>query len=350
MAAENDMADRDDPPKKLKLRAGKLNLDRELAAGRDVRMIQGRGISGRPQLREPRLEYQAKKLGLRTQRLKLDQPANGKFATQSVLKPVVADHVGNTKNRVGQKIREGLNLPADVAARNIARGVQNRLGDDIGNSLGLPSEKIRQQILGAFPTNINRADKLAGSVKANSAPVARPAEVSDALVESYLSRASKTSVGLWNSNNVAELFEEYDAGKDPPALQKAQVARLVNAWLDLRALRQSEDKRRQLDVNLAAAEHYSFARLVGALYGDPASAGLVAGYYAKKKLYESQGRLQELRADPRYPVLPATLGELAWGQKGLIMGLKDYRQTTGKYVGTPFSSRKAADGFQGGSQ
>ena len=73
------------------------------------------------------------------------------------------------------------------------------------------------------------------------------------------------------------------------------------------------------DESLADAEHYSYARYLASVTGDPAAHALVSGYELKKRL--SPGSVQ--RANKNYPVLAPSKESEAWGHRGVDDGLDE---------------------------
>ena len=92
-----------------------------------------------------------------------------------------------------------------------------------------------------------------------------------------------------------------------------------------------------LDANLTlmAAEHYSFARLIAAYYGDPHTLVVVKFYYGVKSILPER----VLRTSPKHPVLPESDASRSWGARGVTKGLEDYKARHGGKLGKPFSSR-----------
>lgn len=100
--------------------------------------------------------------------------------------------------------------------------------------------------------------------------------------------------------------------------------RLGNAWQALKAERRTAGG--ATNVNLAAAEHYLYARFLASVTGDSAAAALPLGYYLKKKIYFLLGKEASLRTDPSFPSLAPQFGTVVWGQKGVNDGLGDYHR------------------------
>lgn len=83
------------------------------------------------------------------------------------------------------------------------------------------------------------------------------------------------------------------------------------------------------DVNLAAAEHYMYARFLTGTTGDPLVMAAPVGYALKKKLYFTLGIEDWMRTSPKNPVLPPSIGSVVWGELGVSDGMKDYQGMNG---------------------
>jgi hypothetical protein len=95
------------------------------------------------------------------------------------------------------------------------------------------------------------------------------------------------------------------------------------------------------DLNLAAAEHYMYARFLAGSTGDPSSSTLVYGYELWKAVRFVTGREAKLRTDPRFPVLPPSVDSVNWGVRGVDDGLRDYRGEHGGKTGEIGSALRA---------
>jgi LysM repeat protein len=119
---------------------------------------------------------------------------------------------------------------------------------------------------------------------------------------------------------------------DPP-----QTIPNYDDWEELLELPQTP-----LDHNLElmAAEHYSFARYIAAGCGDPHTEGVLKTYFAAKSAVSFfPGGEKLLRTDPKHPVLPESDASRKWMSKGVQAGLLDYRNAHGGHLGENFSSR-----------
>jgi hypothetical protein len=104
------------------------------------------------------------------------------------------------------------------------------------------------------------------------------------------------------------------------------------AWLDLRTQRRTIAPS---DENLAAAEHYMYARFLTGVTGDPLVRAAPTVYEIKKWIYFKLGKEKSMRTDPNHPVLPPSMSSVAWGNQGVIDGRKDYRgEHPGAYIGS----------------
>jgi hypothetical protein len=109
-----------------------------------------------------------------------------------------------------------------------------------------------------------------------------------------------------------------------------------------------DDPAAPLDVNLADAEHYMYARFLASKTGDPSIKALVTGYQLKKYLDSLFRTEQKMRTDSRYPVLPPSTSAIAWGLKGADEGLKDYAAAHGGAYGEFGSAFRANQEFISG--
>jgi len=98
---------------------------------------------------------------------------------------------------------------------------------------------------------------------------------------------------------------------------------LLAAWLRLKACRDAGNT----DLNLAAAEHYAFARLAAQHTGDTTLRDLPKYYELIKK---ALGENRQILSDTDQPVSPPAPAIRTWGEKGVDAGLRDYRANTGK--------------------
>ncbi len=105
------------------------------------------------------------------------------------------------------------------------------------------------------------------------------------------------------------------------------VEQVGKAFRSLQARRR--DGAHATDVNLAAAEHYMYARFLTGTTGDPLVLAAPVGYALKKQLYFTLGIENWMRTSPNNPVLPPSVGSVVWGEMGVADGLKDYQGQNG---------------------
>jgi hypothetical protein len=98
--------------------------------------------------------------------------------------------------------------------------------------------------------------------------------------------------------------------------------RVYNAF---RVLQERRRTKAPLDLNLAAAEHYMYARFLSGKTGDPAMIAVPTAYAIKKMAYFVLGKEKDMRTTPNNPVLPPSVESVVWGTIGVQEGLKDYR-------------------------
>lgn len=99
-----------------------------------------------------------------------------------------------------------------------------------------------------------------------------------------------------------------------------------------RSFRSLQQRRREvepLNINLAAAEHYMYARFLAGVSGDPSIKMAPTLYGLKKRLYFALG-IQDKMATTQNPVLPPNNVVERWGTNGATDGLVDYTHTTGR--------------------
>jgi hypothetical protein len=116
-----------------------------------------------------------------------------------------------------------------------------------------------------------------------------------------------------------EVETERLSGKesDVPAL-----TRIVNGAF--RSLQRRRQTLEPLNIDLAAAEHYMYARLLAGVTGDPLVSFAPTMYAIKKQLFFALG-IEDWMATTRQPVLPPNKKVHEWGKKGAKDGLADYR-------------------------
>jgi hypothetical protein len=142
-------------------------------------------------------------------------------------------------------------------------------------------------------------------------------------------------------------------------LFKDAVDRNVRAFAYLRGLRRRgdeplllqyritvpDDPDAPLDESLADAEHYMYARFLASSTGDLSVKALVTGYEFKKYIDSKLDRMQGMRTNPKFPVLPPSQESVRWGLKGVDDGLKDYRDAHNGQTGKLGSAIQANQDF-----
>ncbi|AYZ66886.1 hypothetical protein EGY31_27495 [Burkholderia multivorans] len=98
------------------------------------------------------------------------------------------------------------------------------------------------------------------------------------------------------------------------------VGQVQRAFRSLQSLRRTD---RPEDINLAAAEHYMYARFLAGETGDPLVKATPTLYGAKKRVYFALG-IQDRMATSPHPVLAPNRSVERWGLKGAEDGLRDY--------------------------
>jgi len=97
--------------------------------------------------------------------------------------------------------------------------------------------------------------------------------------------------------------------------------------LAFRSLQERRQGPEPLDINLAAAEHYLFARFLAGRTGEPLVRFAPTLYGIKKRAYFALGIGQRMAVTSN-PVLPPNADVERWGNKGADDGLADYTAAT----------------------
>ena len=108
--------------------------------------------------------------------------------------------------------------------------------------------------------------------------------------------------------------------------------RVYQAFRSLQARRRSKEWNNQ---ELAAAEHYMYARYLAGRTGDPMVVASPDLYDMKKQVFVALD-IQSLMNTTDYPGLPPSPEMVKWGKKGATDGLMDFRManpTTGFQTG-----------------
>ena len=99
-----------------------------------------------------------------------------------------------------------------------------------------------------------------------------------------------------------------------------------------RSFKALQKRRREvepLNINLAAAEHYMYARFLAGASGDLSVKLAPTLYGLKKRLYFAL-HIQDKMATTGNPVLPPNDAVERWGTIGAMQGLVDYTSATGR--------------------
>ncbi len=137
--------------------------------------------------------------------------------------------------------------------------------------------------------------------------------VNDQLVSKWI--LSSMSISFEKDSDLASLLSKnYSIGK------------VEHGWERLKACR---DAGKSLDLNLAAAEHYLYARYRTSDDGDTNYRNLPRWYETVKRAATKVGLESELRSSGE-PVSPPNKSVTGWGNKGVEQGLLDFEFRTGK--------------------
>jgi len=91
-----------------------------------------------------------------------------------------------------------------------------------------------------------------------------------------------------------------------------------------RALQSQRRSKEWVDPDLAAAEHYLYARFLAGATGDPIVTQAPRFYNLKKKIFFFL-EIENLMTTSAYPCLPPTEESVAWGERGAMDGLNDFK-------------------------
>ena len=108
------------------------------------------------------------------------------------------------------------------------------------------------------------------------------------------------------------------------SLKQAKGGPLVDkVGKTFRVLQKRRRQNEPLNIDLAAAEHYMYARFLAGLTGDPLVQYASTAYHIKKKVFFILG-IQEMMRTTNEPVMPPRLKLEQWGKKGAQQGIKDW--------------------------
>ena len=109
------------------------------------------------------------------------------------------------------------------------------------------------------------------------------------------------------------------------ALMKAAgdtiVEKTYNAFRELQKRRRSKE---WVNLELAAAEHYMYARFLAGSTGDTLVIASPTLYNLKKRLFWALD-IEGLMATSQYPGLPPSEESVVWGEQGAKDGLRDFK-------------------------
>jgi hypothetical protein len=91
-----------------------------------------------------------------------------------------------------------------------------------------------------------------------------------------------------------------------------------------RALQSQRRSKEWVDPDLAAAEHYLYARFLAGKTGDPLVTQAPKFYSLKKKFYFAL-EIEDWMTTSGYPCLPPTEESVVWGERGAMDGLRDFK-------------------------
>ena len=106
-----------------------------------------------------------------------------------------------------------------------------------------------------------------------------------------------------------------------------------------------DDPEAPFDESLADAEHYMYSRFLASSTGDFSVKALVTGYEVKKYIDSKLDKMQGMRTNVKFPVLPPSQESVRWGLKGVDDGLKDYRDAHNGQTGKLGSAIQANQDF-----
>ena len=128
------------------------------------------------------------------------------------------------------------------------------------------------------------------------------------------------------NDSVVQILIDQSLAQHPPQAGESIVFRVSRSFRTLQERRRTVEP---LNINLAAAEHYMYARFLAGVSGDPTVVFALTIYGFKKHVYFALG-IQDRMATTSMPVLPPNDACQRWGTRGANDGLLDYTVSTGK--------------------
>ncbi|MBU1052234.1 MAG: hypothetical protein KKC46_00200 [Proteobacteria bacterium] len=122
------------------------------------------------------------------------------------------------------------------------------------------------------------------------------------------------AVSFDDNSNLADLIDN-----------QYNMATIENAWHELKDCRDAGNSE---DLNIAAAEHYLFARLLASEYGDT-NLSYMPKWYETLKNIAYKFNIQTFIQASDQPTSPTNINVTHWGEKGITKGLIDYTERTG---------------------
>lgn len=126
--------------------------------------------------------------------------------------------------------------------------------------------------------------------------------------------------GLTGESQRAADASTYDLG------QEKTLDQVRSGWRQLKGCRDSGQSE---NLELAAAEHYLFARLIASKDGDTEYRDFPKMYESLKE-WASEADMQSYLQTSQQPVSPVSSEVTAWGEQGVEAGLSDYTKRTGE--------------------
>jgi hypothetical protein len=141
------------------------------------------------------------------------------------------------------------------------------------------------------------------------------AAVDDAKAKKWIMAGLTNKMGYAGDPNIDALINK-----------NHKVDEVRAGWQNLKRCR---DAGNSLNLDLAAAEHYSYMRLTASQTGDTEIQKLPK-WYESFKAWATAVDLEKHLATSTAPVSPVDTAVTSWGEKGVAAGLKDYKAREGK--------------------